>query len=426
MFHPGDIVGDKYVVKNFIAMGGMAEVYLAMDERQAHVAIKRLAPEKLKQEYVAKRFELEANLLLRLSHPGIVKLHEIVLERGEMLLVLEHVPGKDLSIIKTSILSRSLVERAAIVLAIAEPILDTLRYIHGLRDDHGAPLNIVHGDISFSNVMVSPCGEIKILDFGAASARGWESKSSEFLLGNARFMAPEHIRGEIDHRSDLYSLSVILAELLFGSPTISEADFLKLGQENLLGLGNVIKKGLEEDPSRRFFNASEYLSEIRRLKSQPDLGGGDELLKAIMGEHIRQPRKRSSINAFLRSFLFLGMITVLPITLIFFILPIIQERSVDPVRFRKNPPARFFKSNDKKAPDSIDETNKKTGKLVLSIKPWANVYLGGEFLGATPMKALELPAGDYIVHLKNPELGKNALRKVRVENGKSTKLAHVF
>ena len=160
----------------------------------------------------------EAKLTAQLTHPKIVQILDFGEVSGQFFIALEFVDGFDaLGLLRTAAQKRARLPRALAVFIISE-VLEALDYAHNARDMEGKPMQIVHRDISPSNVFMSKRGDVKLGDFGIAHAQRRESKTQAGTLkGKYGYMSPEQVVGQsIDARSDLFAVGVLLAELLMG------------------------------------------------------------------------------------------------------------------------------------------------------------------------------------------------------------------
>ena len=182
----------------------MGTVYKAVDETlDRTVAIKVLNADLLDQDSV-ERFRREAITLARLNHPRIGAIHELTRDGHDLLMVMEFIQGETFE---------KLIERSA-PLSIADAVRLCAQVLDGLQYAHGA--GVVHRDLKPANVIVTPSGDIKIMDFGIARVQGSEHLTSVgFMVGTPAYMSPEQVRGEeVDPRMDLYSVAVVLYRLL--------------------------------------------------------------------------------------------------------------------------------------------------------------------------------------------------------------------
>ncbi len=222
----------RYQLVRRLASGGMGEVFLARRVEagglDTQVVLKRVLPHLASQPGFMDRFLEEARLAARLHHPNIVEVLELGEVGGLPYMAMEYVPGADL---------RLLQQRAAgplppaVALRIAADVAAALEHAHGLADAHGQPLQLVHGDVSPQNVLVGLEGQVKLIDFGVASAVGHAPRSTpDSPQGKYPYMSPEQAQGHaLDARSDLFSLGLVLWELLTGARLFhGESDLVSL------------------------------------------------------------------------------------------------------------------------------------------------------------------------------------------------------
>jgi serine/threonine protein kinase/tetratricopeptide (TPR) repeat protein len=229
-----------------LGAGGMAEVFLAK-KRGAQGTYKVLVVKRILPSYgTSRRFKMmfveEAKLATRLNHPNIVQVYEF-LDAGDegQLLSMEYVEGPDLGHVMSAAKAKGTRLPPWVAAWIIAEAAKGLHYAHERRDEGGAPLEIVHRDVSPQNVLLSFDGGVKITDFGIASARHF-SEEQGVLKGKFGYMSPEQARGEkVDRRTDLYALGVILWECLAGRPLHGG-----LGGEALL---DIVRGGIIEPPS---------------------------------------------------------------------------------------------------------------------------------------------------------------------------------
>jgi len=214
----------RYTLLRRLATGGMAEVYLATVGGESgfekRVAIKCIHPAHVGVGVGGERSSLveEAKLSGALTHPNIVQTFDLGRADGTDFLVMEHVEGYDAQHVIDSLRrtgARFPVDLAAYAIA---QLCRGLDYAHARRDETGAPLGIVHRDISPQNILLSFAGEVKIADFGIAKTNARRSDpEARVIKGKYFYMSPEQARAaSLDHRSDIFSTGVVLWELLCG------------------------------------------------------------------------------------------------------------------------------------------------------------------------------------------------------------------
>jgi serine/threonine-protein kinase len=209
----------KYTLQRKLAEGGMAELFLARQEEAGQarlVVIKRILPHLGGDPAFVKLFVHEARVASRLDHPNIVRIYELGRVQSCYFIAMEYVHGVDLRRIAQQLDGRQLrlpIEHAARVLASACEALD---YAHRATDSRGAPLGLVHRDVSPHNLLISFQGEVKLVDFGIARATALAAESlTDLMRGKYAYMSPEQCRGEpIDGRTDVWAAGVLLWELL--------------------------------------------------------------------------------------------------------------------------------------------------------------------------------------------------------------------
>ena len=214
--------GERYELLGELATGGMATVYLGRMRRPMGfsrlVAVKCMHPQYAKDPSFASMFLDEARLTARLRHPNIVPTLDIVRGGGHLLIVMEYVEGESLSALLRMVRESESRIPASVACAIIHDLLLGLHEAHEAKDDDGAPLSIVHRDVSPQNVMVGIDGLTRVLDFGVAKARSRVHHSNEGeIKGKIPYMPPEQLFGEgLDRRVDIYAAGVLLWEALVG------------------------------------------------------------------------------------------------------------------------------------------------------------------------------------------------------------------
>ncbi len=243
----GDLLAGRYEIRALLGRGGMGEVYEAVDRRlERTVAVKVLRPELAADRQFLTRFRREARTAARLSHPGIVVVHDIGKDRERAFIVMEFVPGLTLA----QILSEEGPLHPSRAASIGADAAEALAHAH----ERG----VVHRDVTPSNIMITPSDEVKVLDFGIARAARSSSRSgSPSVHGTLAYVAPEQARGDAtDQRVDVYALGAVLHELL-GDPEDDSSD-----------LGRVLRRCLAARPEERFLRADHLAVALHRAEPQ--------------------------------------------------------------------------------------------------------------------------------------------------------------
>jgi hypothetical protein len=216
----------RYSIVERIGQGGMAEIFSAVTMGEGSfrrpVVIKRLRPELTADPNAVAQFCDEANLLAALHHPNIVAVHDFGRSQNQFFLAEEYVFGRDLG----RLVARRFADGARplpvdVIAHVACELLKGLEYAHGLTNEQGRSLGIVHRDVSPENVMLSARGEVKLLDFGVVKADEGRVARTDMgvVKGNVTYMSPEQARGlDVDARADLYSLALVMFFCATGKP----------------------------------------------------------------------------------------------------------------------------------------------------------------------------------------------------------------
>ena len=265
--HPDPLVGKQiggYRLDRLIASGGMGRVYQGMQmSLDRAVAVKVLPAELADKPELVSRFRREISMLSALNHPHIVSILDggFGEELGLYYYVMEYVEGVTLrEIIEDRTLS------ASEALALVPPICDALTYAHSQ--------GVIHRDIKPANLLLDRNGHVKIADFGLSrlleEADGRERiTQTHQLMGTLEYMAPEQREGakKVDHRADIYSLGVVIYEMLTGELPIGRFDPPSRKVQVDVRLDEVVLRVLAKDPERRYQQASDVAVDVKRLSA---------------------------------------------------------------------------------------------------------------------------------------------------------------
>jgi eukaryotic-like serine/threonine-protein kinase len=276
------VLGDRYTLVELLGHGGMAKVYLARDNSlDREVALKVLREQYADDEEFVERFRREAMSAAALNHPGIVQVYDRGrFEHGTYYIAMEYVPGGTL---KERIKGEgNLAPREAA--EIASRVADALAVAHNR--------GIVHRDIKSQNVLLTASGEAKVSDFGIARAASSKTMTqTNTVLGTLAYMSPEQVRGErVGPASDLYSLGVVLYEMLTGELPYQDDDPIATAMKHLdepprkpremnsavpEELDALVVKLLAKDPEDRYASAASLSEGLRRVRDGlPPLAAG--------------------------------------------------------------------------------------------------------------------------------------------------------
>ena len=309
----------RYTLIRRIARGGMGELFLAeltgAEGWHKQVCIKTILPHLSEQDEFVQRFVDEARIATSLSHGNIVPVFDMGRdEGGTLFIVMEYVDGWDLRTLLRRVHAAGERIPLAIALYVAAEVCRGLDYAHTLTDEHGAPRRIVHRDISPSNIVVSRGGEVKIVDFGIAAAnqRLGRTVTGE-LRGKFAYMSPEQASGQpVDARADLYSLGVVLYELLAGTRPFegdNDLDTLRRAQQGLLtplaercpelepSVTELVDRALRRDPADRFPDAASMQAAVLNVLYQDTTPAGARQLAAFCATWDRERWSTGLVDA---------------------------------------------------------------------------------------------------------------------------------
>jgi eukaryotic-like serine/threonine-protein kinase len=318
----------RYVLFDFIGRGGTAEAYLARQRTELGVArrcvVKQIVPELASDPTFSDMLVHEAKLAARLSHANVVQVFDLGREDDRLFIAMEYVEGFDLNDLLRRCSRAKIPFPFELGVHIISEALKGLDYAHRRLDDSGRPLEIVHRDVSPSNLLVSFEGEVKVCDFGIARANDAIDdregpELEEALKGKAGYMSPEHARGEqIDARADVFAAGIVLWELASGrrlykvaegGPTLLDqarkADIPELVAADLPAsalLRRIVSKALAVDRDARYPSASAMQRDLQeyavsgKLMTSP-LELGEWLTKTFGLDIVAQRRTRERAAA---------------------------------------------------------------------------------------------------------------------------------
>lgn len=301
---PGTQLGSYQIVRR-LALGGMAELYLARHEAAAGfaklVALKRVLPHLAEDDSFVKMFLNEAKLAATLVHPNIAQVTDFGSVGREYFMVMEFVHGRGVNELLRAA-SRAAGVPLECALAIVVNVAAALHHAHDATDADGTPLGLVHRDVSPSNILVSYDGAVKLVDFGIAKAtsKAAQATRSGSIKGKLAYMSPEQARGaDLDRTADVFSLGIVLYELTTGRRCFyAEGEFALLNkvaeakfdrpskvQEGFgADLEAVIMRALAADRSERYSDARELQRAVENVAADRGLPISTARLSDFVGE----------------------------------------------------------------------------------------------------------------------------------------------
>ena len=213
-----------YRIERRLAAGGMAEVFVARrlgpHGFEKRLALKRILPQNARDPEFVGMFIDEARLAARLEHPNIVQVFDFGEHGGSLFMAMEMVEGTTVGRLLRTVASHKETVPLGPALHIAYEAANALAYAHSLRDESGKPLNLVHRDVSPANLLLNRQGHVKLTDFGIARCRTTVQRTDDgHIRGKLGYMSPEQVVGDpVDAKSDVFTLCVVLAELLIAEP----------------------------------------------------------------------------------------------------------------------------------------------------------------------------------------------------------------
>ena len=288
MIKTGTILGDRYEILEKIGTGGMAEVFKGKDHKlNRYVAVKVMKEEFRDNDGFVKKFKEEAQAAAGLAHPNIVNVYDVGDENGVYYIVMELVEGITL---------KNYIERKG-RLSIKEATSIAIQVSAGLEVAHNN--HIVHRDIKPQNIIISREGKVKVTDFGIAKATTSQTTTSS-AMGSVHYASPEQARGGyVDHRSDIYSLGIVMYEMVTGRVPFDGETAVTVAVKHLqeqmvppgeycpeipYSLEQIIKKCTEKSPDRRYQDIGDLMADLKQSLTDPE---GDFVQMVNLDEQAR-------------------------------------------------------------------------------------------------------------------------------------------
>lgn len=303
---------DNYQLLSKIATGGMAEIFLAKHMNSPvnsmPIAIKKVLKQFSKNTALVKMFLAEARIICNISHENIVKIYDFGKYEDQYFIAMEYVFGQNLGSILNKLQQKGRALPINQVIEVMLGVLSGLDHAHNTKDKNGVYLNIVHLDMNPNNILVSYDGKIKVVDFGIANVN-YSKKVKGSLIsiqGTYGYLSPEQCREKkTDRRSDIFSLGIILYEMLTNKPLFKHLDNDAAILNSILNdpiepianlvpdinpvLAEIVMKCLEKHPDNRYSTAMDVREDILKIYNSLEFDPGGEtfqtLLKQLFPSH---------------------------------------------------------------------------------------------------------------------------------------------
>ncbi|MCL4266453.1 MAG: SUMF1/EgtB/PvdO family nonheme iron enzyme [Anaerolineae bacterium] len=275
----GRTLSGRYTIEARLGHGGMSTVYKAQDPNlQRTVAVKIIHPHLSEDPEFVKRFEQEAAAVAKLRHPNIMQVHDFNHDSGVYYIIFEYIAGQPLNEKLRALNEAHIRMPLKDAVAIMVPLCEAVAYAHGR--------NMIHRDLKPSNVVIDLLNQPILLDFGIAKIVGGDHvhTATGATVGTASYMAPEQVLGaEIDRRADIYSLGIMLYEMVAGEPPYKGSSPLTVMMKHVneplpditffngnlpVNFTNILDRALAKNPADRFGSASEMAQALREVEQQ--------------------------------------------------------------------------------------------------------------------------------------------------------------
>lgn len=303
MIEKGTVLAGRYMVLERIGTGGMSYVYKAMDQKlNRYIAVKVLKEEFANDAGFLAKFKTEAQAAACLTHPNIVNIYDVGADKGINYIIMEYIEGITL---------KTYIEKKGRIL-FKEAVSIAIQVAKGIEDAHNH--NIIHRDIKPQNIMISTDGKVKVTDFGIARAANAETVTMA-VMGSVHYISPEQARnGYVDYRSDIYSLGIVMYEMVTGRVPFDADSPVAVAVKHLqdemvpasayahdlpISMQGIINKCTQKNPDRRYQNMGELLTDLKKALINPNEnfvvipGVGDQKTMMVNDREVEEFRSRS-------------------------------------------------------------------------------------------------------------------------------------
>jgi len=361
----GSTFADRYQVIEELGLGGMGRVYKVLDKTvDEKVALKLLNPDIAAQEQTIERFRNELKMARKISHRHVCRMYDLSEAEGMPFITMEYIAGEDL---------KSLIKRAGQI-SVGKAINLTQQVLEGLDEAHR--MGVVHRDLKPQNIMIDMDGNAKITDFGIArSTKTKGLTGTGIIIGTPEYMSPEQVEGKpVDQRSDLYSLGIILYELVTGKLPFEGDTPLSVAVKHKIeeprapqeinalipkDLNRVILKCMAKDRKQRYQNTQELLSDLKKIEE------GVPTTEKFIPERKTQTSKQLTLTLEPKKVLIPVLAVLTAAVMIFVFIKIIPQRKL--VFRGENKPSlavMYFENNT--GDNALDHWRKALSDLLIS------------------------------------------------------------
>lgn len=310
-------IGDKYLLLDSLGTGGMAEIFrgklLGEEGFEKLIVIKKLLPHLANDNTMVEQFINEARIAALLQHDNIAAIYDFGKLEGAYFIAMEYLFGKDLHTFLKKIALKEQKLPVSIALHIVAKICDAMSYAHGLKDLQDNPLNIIHRDLTPHNIFITYGGKVKVIDFGVARNELQDNKTQVGVVkGKISYMSPEQLGGgKIDSRSDIFSIGILLYEMLSGKklytgqtseliPKVIKAEYIPL-EELVPGLPTsiykIVEKSLSLNIADRYQSCEDLQADIEECLFSLHDRGTPQKLKSYLTLLFKSEYEEESKNA---------------------------------------------------------------------------------------------------------------------------------